>query len=343
MPRLVRLAPAIVAAAAFAFQSPQGSGIAGRAADPFATGWLLEDTNNDGIADFINGKIVVPAKPSAAENTAAANLAARAGFGVTGLTPPVVVNQDPGRGARIWVGKAAVPGAFSADVAQFELTAEEGGVFAIGGNLAVVGADDAGLQAAADAVSARSPYQWRAGGEKLAAIADELHAELVGVTYLRGKADVHRAFVRGEGITAEALGKALASPHLALVHSLQVLGGASATNAANEPNAPPVGGAGGAGAGATAAAGGDATAAGGAAAPARLDLATIYTTRGLFGAAGRIPAPASSNFKLYVPAGEAGIEMANLAARMGLETTGITLPIALPADWRRSVTFALMP
>ena len=66
------LALAIVCA--LAFQTPPAPD---RIADPFATGWMLADTNSDGIADFVAGKIVVPAEPSAAENAAAANLAAR--------------------------------------------------------------------------------------------------------------------------------------------------------------------------------------------------------------------------------------------------------------------------
>src|SRR6185437_5058533 len=151
-----------LAAAALAFQAPQPNAPAAHLADPFATGWLLDDTNNDGLADFLNGKIVVPAHPTAAENTAAANLAARAGFGVTGLTPPTVVNSEPPRGSRIWVGRSAVPAAVASELAPFDLAPGEGGVFSIGGNLAVIGADDAGLLAAADAYSARAPYQWRA-------------------------------------------------------------------------------------------------------------------------------------------------------------------------------------
>ena len=59
-----------------------------------------------GIADFINGKVVVPAQPSAAENAAAVDFAARLGFGSTGLTPPLVVNADSGSGPRIWIGRA---------------------------------------------------------------------------------------------------------------------------------------------------------------------------------------------------------------------------------------------
>ena len=55
-----------------------------RVADPFATGWMVVDTNGDGIADFIAGKIVVPRNARAAENAAAANFAARVGFAVHG-------------------------------------------------------------------------------------------------------------------------------------------------------------------------------------------------------------------------------------------------------------------
>src|SRR5580704_14988174 len=262
MPRAYRPLLALAVASAFAFQTPQSASPApvNRVADPFASGWMLVDTNGDGIADFINGKIVVPADPTAAENAAAANLAARLGFASTGLTPPVVVDagHDSGGGPRIFVGRAA--GALKG----FDLTADEGGVFAVGENLAVIGADDAGLLAAADAYAARAPYQWRVPGKKLS----DIGANLAGVTYVRGKAGVHRAFFRTGDQVTEAPASAI------------------------EPApAQPAGGGGGAGgaAGGGAAGGG---AAGDAAAATRLDLATLYTSRGLFGAAGRIPLPA---------------------------------------------------
>jgi hypothetical protein len=334
MSRAFRWIPLLAVAGAYAFQTPQPpAGPVDRVADPFATGWLLQDTNGDGIADFLSGKIVVPAHSSEAENAAAANLAARAGFATTGFTPPVVVTADeaPAAGPRIWVGKDAMPANAAAELAPFQLAADEGGVFAVSQNLAVIGNNDAGLMAAAEAYSARSPYQWRAGGDKLSAIADAVReavpgvtVELAGITYLHGKAGVHRAFLRGTGISAEALTKALASPHLAAVHALVVIGGESAVSSKPEAAIPatPAGG----GAAGTAAA-----AAGAAAGPTHLDLATLYTSRGLFGSSGRIPVPATSNAHLYVPAGPEGVAMANLAARMGLETTGITLPIASPA------------
>jgi hypothetical protein len=52
----------------------------------------------------------------------------------------------------------------------------------------------------------------------------------------------------------------------------------------------------------------------------------------LLGGAERMPVPASVDARLYVPGGEAGVSMANLAARLALETTGVTLPIAIAAD-----------
>jgi hypothetical protein len=67
-------------------------------------------------------------------------------------------------------------------------------------------------------------------------------------------------------------------------------------------------------------------------APQRLDLATIYTGKGLFSGTAKMPIPSSLDSHLYVPGGPAGTAMANLAARMGLETTGIALPLASPAD-----------
>jgi len=287
--------------------------------DAFATGWMLADTNGDGIADFIRGKIVVPAQPTAAENAAAANLAARAGFASTGLTPPLVITAATASdGPRILVGKAAQ--------ASERLENDEGGVFFVNGNLVVIGADDAGLTAAAEAYASRAPYIWRPGGEKLSAIAEIVGGELVGVTYLHGKAGIHRAVLsaRGSSPTADSLAKALESPRLASVHEIDVIGGASAVSFKPEPAAAP----------ARPPAAGETPGAPGApaAGPTRLDLATLYTSRGLFGSSGRIPVPATSNAHLYVPAGAAGIAMANLAARMGLETTGITLPIASPAD-----------
>jgi len=148
-----RNAPAFLLLIVCAFALQDTNVPASHLTDPFATGWMVRDTNGDGIADFVEGKIVLPAQPTAAENAAAANLAARLGYATTGLTLPLVVTGDPGGGPRIFVGRAA------GSAPPVSLAGEEGAVFAVGENLVVVGADDEGLLAAADAYSARAPYQ----------------------------------------------------------------------------------------------------------------------------------------------------------------------------------------
>jgi Zinc carboxypeptidase len=308
--------------------------------DPFSAGWILADTNADGVIDFVAGKVVVPSRPSAAENAAAADIAARLGFGSTGLTPPVVISADEDRaaGPRIYVGRGAVPSRLSAtaDEVANKLQADESGVFALEGNLAVFGHDDSGVLAAAEAFAARAPFVWRVPGETLSAIVQVINqsisgasAQITGVTYLKGKAGINRLFLDSSaGVSTTALDSLFNNPRLANVHELLVTANGTTISATSSKPAelipaPAV----------AALAGADATSGGGDAEgtpPARLDLAAIYTMRGLFRGTPRMPIPSNLDGHLYVPPGRGGIAMANLAARMGLETTGITLPLATP-------------
>jgi hypothetical protein len=80
MPRLFTIGLLLVVfSSLIAFQP----GPASRAlTDPFAAGWMVADSNGDGIVDFVPGKIVLPTHPSAAENAAAADIAAHIGSSV---------------------------------------------------------------------------------------------------------------------------------------------------------------------------------------------------------------------------------------------------------------------
>ncbi len=60
--------------------------------DVFRMGVIVQDTNGDKIADAICGHVIVPKAPGVAENTSAANLAARLGYETSALTLPVVVS-----------------------------------------------------------------------------------------------------------------------------------------------------------------------------------------------------------------------------------------------------------
>jgi hypothetical protein len=324
--------------------------------DPFATGWFLADTNGDGIADAINGKIIVPDQSTAAENSAAANFAARLAHGSTGLTLPLVIPASAAKkgemGIRIIVSRPEL-----LDEEQRKLVADlengEGAILSDNESLIVFANDAVGLAAAADAYSAREPYQWKVPGENISAIGFALlsnhvngSAVPIALTYLHGEQGIHRATLTTDFPLSEAeLTAAFVSGHLAAVRELVVIANGVRISATNPkplpaalaappsiaPNAenPNAAGPEGAGANGNETGGGAGGAAAGA--PVKLDLATLYTSRGLFTGSARMPVPSSSDAHLYVPAGAAGIAMANLAARMGMEATGITLPIASPA------------
>ncbi|HLW77000.1 MAG TPA: hypothetical protein VKS01_08435, partial [Bryobacteraceae bacterium] len=291
------LAMLLIATSHFSGQTP-----ASPLTNPFGAGWLVADTNGDGIVDYVPGKIVVPERPSAVENSAAADLAARVGFATTGFTPPMVIDAavDKSDGPRIYVGGSAAPAKDRAAIEEIwkGLAEKEGGVFEIDGNLAVLGHDDDGLLAAAEQFAARAPYVSRMNGATLSTLGD-----IVGVTYLKGFAGVHRAMLRDKSVKTLPAG----SPIPAAVAGT---GGGGANADGNAADA----------------AAGDAAGE----AAGRLDLATIYTMRGLFRGSARMPVPSNLDGQLYVPAGAAGIAMANLAARMGMETTGIAIPLATP-------------
>jgi hypothetical protein len=319
----------------------------------FQLGLMAQDTNGDQIADAICGHVIVPKSPSAAENTAAANFAARLGYETSALTLPIVVaatdqtgKSCPAEKVSLWIGRetlaAGVATVADQEIAQFQIG--EGGIFNVTGGLLIAGADPGGLLAAADAYSARAPYQWSVQGEKLQGIARTINArlesqkvsatvELVGVTYhssqlgilrvvlqVTGSADmaaVRKALEAGEGesplrmITAREI-------ELRMPNGSPLLlgGGGLRANAGVSPASP---------AAEASAGGGDAEGA-----PRLLDLHELFGIHGLLTGNQKNLVPQSVSSKLYVPAGESGVAMANLAARLGLETTGITLPIAIP-------------
>lgn len=301
----------------------------------FEKGWVLEDTNGDNIADFVHGHVVVPAEPSAAENVAAANLAARLGYETTGLTMPVVqtATQSAGQasGPKIFVGSRALPAAAFADLTPLVslLGLGEGGVFLSGDDLAVIGADAPGLMAASTDFAARSPYQWATSGGKIEVIAADVNkalaaakinttAVLAGLKYSDKQPGIRQAILRlSSEVDSAAVRKALSpqgkpATNFAAVSELVVFDG----NAPPIVVANPVP--------LTLPAAGPAAVA----EPHTLDLGQLYTIHGLLGGEANMPIPSATNARFYVPAGGAGVAMANLTARLGLETTGITLPFA---------------
>ncbi len=323
-----------------AVSMPAQSRLAGQSAaspahleDPFAPGWMIFDSNGDGVADALRGLVVVPDAPTATDNAAAANVAARLAFGSTGLTLPIVMRAaDAARaleGPRIFVGLAAAPAAIRSQIDPLvaSLAANEGGVFAAGSDLVLAGKDDAGLRAAAEAYTARAPFQWALNGDALGGIAIGVNkaldsggahtmTALIGVTYVKGAAGIRRALLRPTGGAApRALNAALKSVRFSSVHDLVLVGGGASLTIPNP-----------------AAITSEPAASSRTLEPRPLDLVDLYTIKGLLGGAERMPVPASIDARLYVPGGEAGVAIANLAARLALESTVVPLPMAFPAD-----------
>lgn len=318
----------------------------------FQLGLMVQDTNDDHIADIICGHVIVPKSPSAAQNAAAANLAARLGYETSALTLPIVVPMvaQPAKGcgtekASVWLGREtlAAGAAPVADKEMSEFQIGEGGVFQVAGGLAVVSSDPSGLLAAANGYAAHAPYQWSTTGEKLLGISKVVNArlqnekvaatvELVGLTYLSGQPGIRRAIMQVTGAAdAASIQKALTAEEGE--SPLRSITAREVKLLMPDGSTLPLGGGGVRGAAVAQAvpanpAGGGTDAANG---PRLLDLHELFGIRGLLTGNQKKLVPESVSAKLYVPAGEPGIAMANLAARLGLETTGITFPIALPA------------
>lgn len=315
--------------------------------DPFRIGPLLRDTNSDAIPDAVCAQILVPDHPDEAENAAAANLAARLGYESSGITLPVVTTVggagsfhaqcDP-KAVLLWVGRGAIPANEAAllDPLLATLQLGEGGVFALADGLAFVGTDSLGLLAAANAYAARAPFQWSVPGPRIAEIAEAINAklsaarlnarvELAGLTFFNGKAGAQRAVLRMSGnADLAAIRKAIApapeAPPQAgpAVTTWEIVlpgggllgiptGAQTAGVTATLPETPS-----------------DEL--------RLLDLGTLYTYKGLLSGSPKKMVPSSVPGRLYVGAGESGVAMANLAARLALESVGVTLPLAFPAS-----------
>ena len=293
----------------------------------FQLGLIVQDTNGDKIADAICGRVLVPNSSSAAENTSAANLAARLGFETTALSLPIVTaSSTPAKSScaqpmNFWVGRQSISGPGSVDDLLGELQIGEGGVFALPGGLLVAGSDEAGLLAAANAYAAHAPFQWSVSAEKLEAIARILNARLkdgkiaatvslIGLTYQGSQPGIHRAIVEVTGSSDRAAIRAALLPpegesplQAIAIRELEL----------RFPNAAPL----------NLAVAGRPVQPSQPATPAPpseetrlLDLRTLYGIKGLLTGTPKKLVPESVAAKLYVAAGGPGIAMANLAARI---------------------------
>ncbi len=305
----------------------------------FEPGPLVADGNGDGVPDRVVATLLLGDAPSAAATSAAAEVAARLGFETMALDLPVARGAEGatvvvvGRGgldAAALERPGVDPASLDAGEGVVAVTRERGRLWVL-----VQGGDDTGLLAAARLFAGALPHTRDLSSPELGAVADSLAAALdsagvagarVRLTQARarsGEAGIRLAVaaVDADAPGAEEVPEALRSwaadgPRWAGLQALDVrLPGGGAVRLDGlapvvEPG--PVAGRPGAG-------GKDG-----------LDLSNLFGKDGLLGDSDSDEIPDRVDARILVGAG--GVEaVLDLAARLGLESTGLVLPLAEPA------------
>lgn len=304
----------------------------------FELGHLLSDPNGDSVPDFVNATLVLGEAPTAAEVHAATEIAARLGFETMALDLPLRRGLSE-EAVRVVVGRSGLRASgVGAGVDPTSMDDGEGAVVAreIDGAhwVFVLGGDDVGLRAAARAFAGSLPHVSNSSSVRL----DSIRSDIAGVSGLAGS-DVRVTEVRvGRGtpgierLVVEARGgdaalaalrsardsedeeeRVLSYPGLA---SLEIRVGPDVVRLASlepDPAAGPISGRPGSGK------------------KASLDLSNLFTPQGLLGDSDSNLIPDRID-ALLVPGASAIAGLPDLGARLGLESTGIVVPLVTPAE-----------
>ena len=327
----------------------------------FKPGVVLQDRNGDNAIDFVDARIVLVPQPTSVELAAAANVAARLGFETSAMDLPFVRVDEGGQasetGATIFVGARSLARAdvTAASIGGPSLKAGEGLVaaFTLSGKPAVaaIGGDDNGLTAAALMLAGHLPYVWDQKGPTADKIAEDVKQFLAGKGVQVSSAVATAIQVRAGSIGAERVVVALQMANGGEVIKGQVaLNQFKATSArdATRPmsysnlravqvrmRAPGMGvitvDLPGAAAPDAAALPPGRRPAGGANAKENFDLSTFYTIEGALSDSDNNLIPDRVDVLLSAD-GDGGDGVVDLAARLGLESTGVSLPMAKPPN-----------
>ena len=313
------------------------AGVAGAQPESLATlyelGGAVADTNGDGVADRLRARVVLGDSPSAAEVAAAADIAARLGFETLALDLPLPEVSE----VAIALGDDALTGLGVSDLAALasgrgavELHSGEDGMV-----VAVRGGDAAGLSAAARWLASRAPRLFRADGASLAEVeaavmraagdagssAHTTRVEIESGAHALASAEVRisvaDAAAAGEVVSqVEAGGDDLRFDNLASLRVVAAHAGGETTASMDHDPPPPEPGpiAGRPGSGVK----------------SDLGLAVLYEPDGLLGDANGDRIPDRLDARLAVTGEDPGGTVA-LAARLGLESSGMDFPVAAAA------------
>lgn len=341
-----------------AWQSPVISQDAPRAHDLaslFSIGGLLSDSNGDGVADGLAGRFLLGDTPSADDVAAAAEIAARLGFETSALSLPVARSAGP---TVIVVGQAGLT-RLKLDVRSLELPRLSAGeglvrVATLEGTryVLVLGGDGAGVRAAARTLAGRVPHLWSLDGATYVQVERDVQrlleaAKVPGATievpefHVKATADgleqvvvvvrlsslrdmtgamfaLQRVQMDRDRSAGQARSVALSYSGVRTV-SIRLGGPDSPSVNIDVPRA------------AASATGPVAPAAWPAHATEGLDLSTLFTSNGLLADTDGNLVPDALDAAIS-PAGDGVERTIDLAARLGLESTGLVVPLMRPAD-----------
>ncbi len=328
----------------------------------FASNGLVEDTNGDGVADRVRAHLVLPDYPSAAVVAAGADIAARLGFETMAMDLPMTGAPSSPLTVRVHPVDAAWPGIFWMPGPP---RAAEGVIAArqLGRQVEVLvgGGDADGTIAAARTFAARLPFLWDPKGADLGTLGKDLSQWLAAQGVEGATVVVEGLSVRAGATALDAVGVGLrvADPvaHRRVVAALRALARSrtapatrqGAATAAPAPTAPPALSYPGVGRLALRVEAGSLSTVveiprvaapetpadpparrPGAGAKDQFDLSTLYSIDGGLGDSDGNLIPDRVDV-LLSPHGDGTAATIDLAARLGLESTGVSLPLVKPA------------
>ena len=320
----------------------------------FDQGVIFEDRNGDSVTDFVNVRFVLGDSPSASDVSAAANVAARLGFESMAIGLPLA-DADPNSPV-VAIGTAGMArlGLSPSAIGLNDLAMGEGLVTVTRVNdvitIVLAGPDDAGTRAAAELFAGRLPKVWDPKG---AALTDVVNAAGTFLDVPVGTIAVPNARVTAGGAAIDRLGVVVRFDAVDALRQAEdtlneLLTSRAANNTESEsdddptlsypgalmlqfnlvaegvvvsidlprvrgPDPKPL------------------SSRPGAAAKRSLDLSSVYGIDGFLGDSNSDLIPDRTDIVL-VPSGGGIMRTIDLAARLGLETTGLSVPLALPAE-----------
>ncbi len=335
-------------------QEPETSGLEA----VFSPGLILQDRNGDGVIDFIDAAIVVGESPTVGDIAAAADVAARLGYETMAMDIPLGSTEESS-GPAILVGSAALAraGVAAADVGLAGLESGEGIITLAAANgrewLVIAGADEAGTRAAAEAFAGRLPHLWEPKGTTLEDVVGEVREFLTEQGAEAGSMRIPTIKVKEGGTALESL---VVEAHLGSADqvglaqsALETLGRDRGEAASASEDEPPLSYSGARVLRVVLSApgveqseievpqaepdskGGPIPARPGSGAKRELGLSNLFTPKGLLGDSDENQIPDRVDAMLS-PSGSGTEGTVDLAARLGLESAGISIPAALTPD-----------